>query len=149
MDKDAAGQGQKAATSTWAETKPVDPSKNVQSRAELIAAEEQVGAGGGVTGSLVGLTGSGKFRSSRRANRADHDTESSRQVSLHTRTTCCCILAGFFFQCNFQGLKTPFPLEQKAKRGPAFTDQPNINLGLVCGQTCGRSAAWRCWLVEA
>lgn len=48
VDKDATGQGQKAAASTWAETKPVNPSKKMQSEKsrclQLIADEEQVGA---------------------------------------------------------------------------------------------------------
>lgn len=60
MDKDATGQGQTAATSTWAEAEPVNPPKSVHSKAgiELIADEEQVGAaGGGVAGSLVGVAG--------------------------------------------------------------------------------------------
>lgn len=60
MDKDATGQGQTAATSTWAETERVNPSKKVHSKAgiELIADEEQVGAaGGGVAGSSVGVAG--------------------------------------------------------------------------------------------
>lgn len=63
MDKDATGQGQKAAPSTWAGTEPVNPSRKVLSKAgvELMADEEQAGApGGGAAGSLVGVTGSHK-----------------------------------------------------------------------------------------